>query len=265
MIASHVGSEARLGALIKLLDSIALQTHPASRVLLGWSAGSPRLRAAAAAALEECAHRLPLLELLPSAQLSQFGHYKRCCLEGVREEPGGAFVLLSDDDDLWHGRSAETYARELERHSRSGQISSLTALCCPAVAQPRERADLGVGSPMEVDRLLARDDVETLSDCREYFCFCARLDEMRRFFAETKDAVVEVRRPPLSSGPRSWRSVISDVGVGAHRRRVPTAGRAAIVTCASPTFAMAACALPRQRGLISPPTGVGWLYYYSTR
>ena len=185
-VASHVGSAARVGRLSRLLASVAAQRAPVEGVFISWSAATEALARDAAAVFERFEGRIPGLVASrhPEAAASQFAHFRRLA-EAQRDAPD-AWVLFSDDDDVWHDGRAEAY----EAAVAAAAATNAAAVACLRLARPKGRAAT-VCDARAVDAAVALGAAGASCDYDEYFCYCARRRALDAFFrdAATDDLV----------------------------------------------------------------------------
>jgi hypothetical protein len=118
-IASHINAFARGQRFLKLLASIANQTHGTDSAIVSISfedAKTPNdsaIRLAIIATLTA----LKFMVLVQPNRLSQFEHYERI-MQYLRNRGFGPsnWLLFSDDDDLWHETRTEHYQAGLLHH-----------------------------------------------------------------------------------------------------------------------------------------------------
>lgn len=145
-IASHVATEARARALTRTLQSISKQSTSIA-VAISWSA-EPPLAARVCEALEKAAFGLHIQAFVQSAErLSQFEHLRRLAEAHAVQPP--AWVLFSDDDDLWSEGRAAFYARAC-----SDASFVVRSVLCRRKAMPRHGRTQG---PPPTDAQSVRD------------------------------------------------------------------------------------------------------------
>ena len=123
LIASHVASEARLGAFRRLLASIRAQKPAPPRVMVSWSAETAALAEGVRAALGECTHFLEHVE--QPSRLSQFEHFAQLTRRPRSVEWECEWLFFSDDDDVWSEHRTAIFAQGCRDAEEATE-----ALCC---------------------------------------------------------------------------------------------------------------------------------------
>ena len=142
-IASHVTSMPRAYALRRLCASIEQQTPSPPPVHVSWSAGSAD--AAAVRGILDSNVKPWLRQLNASAPCSQFEHLA-ILVKDVLSRPGAsppAWIMFSDDDDMWSPTRAELYRKECRKADTRREPTAV--LLCRRKARPREAGDAHAG------------------------------------------------------------------------------------------------------------------------
>lgn len=112
-VASHVSSQGRLQRLANMLVSV-VQQAPAGPcwIFVSWSATSSMLQERVRSLMKGAAKHIPALRAIEQRQpRSQFLHLRACASAAMSMEdlPSDAWVMFSDDDDLWHPHRCSEY------------------------------------------------------------------------------------------------------------------------------------------------------------
>lgn len=185
---SHRQRRARAEATRCLL-SIAAQTTRPTRVLLSWSRSDESIQ------LPD----VPLAHLdarLRNSRLSQFRHFTSLVadLQGefTAEALANAWVIFSDDDDIWHPNRYSAF-KEMAQHARAANATTLT--CALKVLAKTHRAQRPqIHSAADVDKLLAAGQAEMHKDKNghEYFDCAVSYNYLRTFFEQdTPDQLLD--------------------------------------------------------------------------
>lgn len=161
---------------------------------------SPELRAAVEAVAASAPHLYPGLSISLSQQaLSQGQHYQRLVeqLQQQGHDSEQTWLLLTDDDDLWHPQRSMMYAGALRAASRSAARDRVLAVVIPHYIDA-DAAHEAV-SPMCVDLLVrakaaaVRSLVKPGEECMgsgEAWCYSMRLGTLAQFLAAADPCVV---------------------------------------------------------------------------
>ncbi|CAK0833078.1 unnamed protein product [Prorocentrum cordatum] len=180
LLASHLGDEDRLWKLERCLQSIAAQEEPPAEVLVRWSAAGAELEAQACELLDGCG--LPCaLTAWRAEPAAQFEHYAALGSRLLSGRPAAeldeAWLIFSDDDDIWHPRRAAHFSRAAAAAAGCGGLAAgvfRDARPRDPGARPRSAGD--------VEALLRSGLAEQTGDTElmgagfrlEYFHYCVR-------------------------------------------------------------------------------------------
>lgn len=161
--------------------------------------GSPELRAEVEAVAASAPHLYPGLSISLSQQpLSQGQHYQRLVEQLQQQGHDGeqTWLLLTDDDDLWHPQRSMMYAGALRAASHSADRDRVLAVVIPHHIDA-DAAHEAV-SPMCVDLLVrkaaaVRSLVTPGEECMgsgEAWCYSMRLGTLAQFLAAADPCIV---------------------------------------------------------------------------
>ena len=224
-LASHVATAERAHALARTLQSIrAQQPTPPPPVSVSWSAEpavAPLVRQLLAAEVAKGGIRLQLHA--QPAKLSQFEHLR--ALTAAHSVRRAAWVLFSDDDDLWSERRHALYAEQCAAASYAARAVLCRRKTIPYYAargpEPVNGDDvremLAARACHCTDADLPDGLEEDEHNLAEYFDYAVRYEVLSTFFAQTPVAVTQHRFCDLSfafllnhRGPSTVRFLPSD-------------------------------------------------------
>lgn len=189
---------------------------------------SPELQQEVEGLAASAPHRYPGLSIhLSSQSLSQGQHYQRLVRLLQQQGCNGrqTWLLLTDDDDLWHPRRSLLYATALQEVSRDADMSQLLALSSPLYVDAA--ADHKATTAMCVHRLL-RSGAATVHRVvkhgksglsrPEAWCYSMRLGTLAQYFAAADPTVLShvywdlCLVKFLNSGNPRWRTWVAHMG-----------------------------------------------------
>ena len=178
-MASHVNGAARLASLRACLESIERQSAAPTRVAVAISSAAVQ-RAAVEALLARVEARLELAGVRfdwesSASPRAQFRHFA-AALDLAADVDDGAWVVLSDDDDLWHPDRVRTYDAALATAARGAEV-----VVCPVYAL--NRAPLASDVPAAADVDVVRS---TTGQPTNYLDCAVRLGVWREYFEVTR-------------------------------------------------------------------------------
>ena len=178
-LASHVGSEDRVAKLARCLASV--DGAALDGVYLSWSADEA-VAADAAAVVDFFTSRIPgFAASRVEGRASQFEHFARLAFALGGDGGGDAWVLFSDDDDVWHPDRATAY-----RAAANAARADASCVVCSRLARPAG----GAAAPADaaaVAAAVAAGRAATTDAYDEYFSYCCRRRVLDAFFAVATD------------------------------------------------------------------------------
>lgn len=154
VLSSHVGDKKRLARLQQCLDSVAEQSQPPDGFYAVWSAPdalAPEVEKALATLGQRLAPA-PVQWLRQTKRTSQFFDIRWLFREHLKQLPQGAWLLFSDDDDLWGPERVRLYAMVINQH---GRAPGVTAACATHKVRPKDRRKVAESASQVMEHLLS--------------------------------------------------------------------------------------------------------------
>ena len=190
LLASHVNSKKRLRYLSFLLNSIAEQVLDMPEGLyVSWYATDEALACATQDLLSRAVLPLRVRTMRQARRLTQYQHFRKALTAFERDHGGNspvpAWLLFTDDDDLWHPQRVH-----LTRRACSAARSEVCAISFGVYAYPLDEAAQEAKGPADVDRLIASRQAGLWLGSSEIFQYAVRPAFLARFLCAAPAAVL---------------------------------------------------------------------------
>ena len=198
LLASHVSSKKRLRYLSFLLNSIAEQVEQVEGLYVSWYAIDEALACATQELLSRTVLPLRVRTMRQARRLSQYQHFRKALTAFERDRGGNstvpAWLLFTDDDDLWHPQRVRLTRRACSAVTASGPSAARSEVCALSFgvyAYPLDEAAREAKGPADVDRLIASRQAGLWLGSSEIFQYAVRPAFLARFLCETPAAVLD--------------------------------------------------------------------------
>jgi hypothetical protein len=133
LLASHVSSKKRLRYLSFLLNSIAEQVEQVEGLYVSWYAIDEALACATQELLSRTVLPLRVRTMRQARRLSQYQHFRKALTAFERDRGGNspvpAWLLFTDDDDLWHPQRVRLTRCACSAVTASGPSAARSEVC----------------------------------------------------------------------------------------------------------------------------------------
>ena len=198
LLASHVNSKKRLRYLSFLLNSIAEQVLDMPEGLyVSWYATDEALACATQELLSRAVLPLRVRTMRQARRLTQYQHFRKALTAFERDHGGNspvpAWLLFTDDDDLWHPQRVHLTRRACSAVTASGPSAARSEVCAISFgvyAYPLDEAAQEAKGPADVDRLIASRQAGLWLGSSEIFQYAVRPAFLARFLCAAPAAVL---------------------------------------------------------------------------